>query len=128
MASLTAGPAPRLTTQDGIYTCNYMWPAWLLCCCCRYEEALAAYDKLLNCDGNWYNYSSYVNVMALYPFVVLAARGPKVGGGVVHLVHQCMQQVARLPHLSDRDSSFLLAALSLHTYTPSYLVTERMST
>jgi hypothetical protein len=48
------------------------------CCCCRYEESLAAYNKVLAADPNWYSWSSYVNVMALYPFVILGARGPKV--------------------------------------------------
>lgn len=45
---------------------------------CRYEESFAAYEQLLNADGNWYSWSSYVNVMALYPFVVLGAKGSKV--------------------------------------------------
>lgn len=45
---------------------------------CRYDEAFAAYERLLSADGNWYSWSSYVNVMALYPFVLLGAKGPRV--------------------------------------------------
>lgn len=44
----------------------------------RYEEALVAFDKLLACDPNWYSWTSYVNVMAVYPFVLLGAKGPEV--------------------------------------------------
>jgi hypothetical protein len=46
---------------------------------CRYEESLAAYDRLLKFDPNWYQWTSYVNVMAMYPWALLGAKGPQVG-------------------------------------------------
>lgn len=53
-------------------------PALLLLLLPRYAESLAVYDKLIALDPNWYQWTSYVNIMALYPWVLLGAKGPEV--------------------------------------------------
>jgi hypothetical protein len=34
---------------------------------------------MLKYDPNWYQWTSYVNVMATYPLALLGAKGPQVG-------------------------------------------------